>query len=46
MAVLVALIRGFTRKQARDIGNFWFDLVRSTVYILLPLSLAARAWCS
>ena len=39
MAVLVALIRGFTRRQVADIGNFWFDLVRSTVYILLPLSL-------
>ena len=40
MAVLVALVRGFTRRQTRDLGNFWFDLVRSTVYILLPLSLA------
>jgi K+-transporting ATPase ATPase A chain len=39
MAVLVALVRGFTRRQVNDIGNFWFDLVRSTVYILLPLSL-------
>jgi potassium-transporting ATPase potassium-binding subunit len=39
MAVLVALIRGFTRRQTNAIGNFWFDLVRSTVYILLPLSL-------
>ena len=37
-AVLVALIRGFARKQAEGIGNFWADLVRSTVYILLPLS--------
>ncbi|MFO1311104.1 MAG: potassium-transporting ATPase subunit KdpA [Burkholderiales bacterium] len=40
MAVLVALVRGFTRRQTSDLGNFWFDLVRSTVYILLPLSLA------
>ncbi|MBK9116734.1 MAG: potassium-transporting ATPase subunit KdpA [Betaproteobacteria bacterium] len=40
MAVLVALIRGFTRWQTGAIGNFWCDLVRSTVYILLPLSLA------
>ncbi len=40
MAVLVALIRGFARKQATGIGNFWVDLVRSTLYILLPLSLA------
>jgi K+-transporting ATPase ATPase A chain len=39
MAVLVALVRGFTRKQAAGIGNFWVDLVRSTVYILLPLAL-------
>jgi len=39
MAVLVALIRGFARKQVASIGNFWFDLVRSTVYVLLPLSL-------
>jgi K+-transporting ATPase ATPase A chain len=39
MAVLVALIRGFTRRQAKAIGNFWVDLVRSTLYVLLPLSL-------
>ena len=39
MAILVALIRGFTRKQASGIGNFWVDLTRSTVYILLPLSI-------
>ncbi len=39
MAVLVALIRGLTRRQVDDIGNVWFDLVRSIVYILLPLSL-------
>ncbi len=39
MAVLVALIRGFVRRQASQIGNFWVDLTRSTVYILLPLSL-------
>jgi K+-transporting ATPase ATPase A chain len=39
MAVLVALIRAFPRRQAKTIGNFWVDLTRSTVYILLPLSL-------
>jgi potassium-transporting ATPase potassium-binding subunit len=39
MAVLVALIRGFARRQAKTIGNFWVDLTRSTLYILLPLSL-------
>jgi K+-transporting ATPase ATPase A chain len=38
MAVLVALVRGFARKEATGVGNFWADLVRSTVYILLPLS--------
>ena len=38
MAVLVALIRGLARRTAATIGNFWFDLVRSTLYILLPLS--------
>jgi K+-transporting ATPase ATPase A chain len=39
MAVLVALIRGFTRRQTAQIGNFYVDFVRSTLYILLPLSL-------
>jgi K+-transporting ATPase ATPase A chain len=39
MAVLIALIRGFARRQSKTIGNFWVDLTRSTVYILLPLSL-------
>jgi potassium-transporting ATPase potassium-binding subunit len=38
MATLVALIRGFVRKDAKTIGNFWVDLTRSTVYILLPLA--------
>jgi K+-transporting ATPase ATPase A chain len=39
MAVLVALVRGFTRKTAAGIGNFWIDLTRGTLYVLLPLSL-------
>ncbi len=38
MAVLVALIRGFARRNTATIGNFWVDLTRSTLYILLPLS--------
>ena len=38
MAVLVALVRGFTRKNADGIGNFWVDLTRSTLYVLLPLA--------
>ena len=39
MAVLVALIRGLRGKQISDLGNFWVDLVRSTLYILMPLSI-------
>lgn len=39
MAILVALIRGFIQKQMNTIGNFWVDLVRSVLYILLPLSM-------
>jgi len=38
MAVVVALIRGFSRKSSGSIGNFWFDLTRSTLYVLVPLS--------
>jgi K+-transporting ATPase ATPase A chain len=38
MACLAALIRGIARRTAQTIGNFWVDLVRSTLYILLPLS--------
>jgi len=39
LAVLAAMIRGFVRRNAKGIGNFWADLTRSTLYILLPLSL-------
>jgi K+-transporting ATPase ATPase A chain len=39
MATLVALIRGFIRRNTDTIGNFWVDLTRSTLYILMPLSL-------
>lgn len=39
MAILVALIRGLARRNAQTIGNFWVDLTRSTLYILLPLAL-------
>jgi potassium-transporting ATPase potassium-binding subunit len=39
LAVAFALIRGFARRSAQGIGNFWVDLTRSTLYILLPLSL-------
>jgi K+-transporting ATPase ATPase A chain len=39
IAVLVALIRGFARQKTDTVGNFWVDLTRTTLYILLPLSL-------
>ncbi len=39
MAVLIALIRGIVRHTAKGIGNFWGDLTRTTLYVLLPLSL-------
>ncbi|MGB4804244.1 MAG: potassium-transporting ATPase subunit KdpA, partial [Anaerolineae bacterium] len=39
MAVLIALARGIARHTAQTIGNFWVDLTRSTLYILLPLSI-------
>jgi potassium-transporting ATPase potassium-binding subunit len=38
IAVAFALIRGFARRSAQGIGNFWVDMTRSTIYILLPLS--------
>jgi K+-transporting ATPase ATPase A chain len=39
IAVVIALARGLTRRSGQSIGNFWADLVRSTLYILLPISL-------
>jgi K+-transporting ATPase ATPase A chain len=38
-AVAVALIRGFARQEKKTIGNFWVDVTRATVYVLLPLSI-------
>ncbi len=38
MAVMAALIRGFVRRQSATVGNFWTDMIRGVVYILLPLS--------
>lgn len=38
IAVAVALIRGLTRREAKSLGNFWADLTRATLYILLPFS--------
>ncbi|MGZ8270615.1 MAG: potassium-transporting ATPase subunit KdpA, partial [Methylophilus sp.] len=39
IVVVIALIRGFARHTAQTIGNFWVDITRATLYILLPLSL-------
>src|SRR5690606_3992246 len=39
MSVAIALIRGLARHAASTVGNFWVDLVRSILYILLPLSI-------
>jgi K+-transporting ATPase ATPase A chain len=41
IAVAVAMIRGFARRTAKTIGNFWVDVTRSTVYILLPICIVA-----
>jgi potassium-transporting ATPase potassium-binding subunit len=38
MAVVIALIRGFARQNVQALGNFWVDLTRGTLYILLPLA--------
>jgi K+-transporting ATPase ATPase A chain len=47
ISVAIALIRGFARQEANSIGNFWVDLTRSTLYVLLPISfLAALVLCS
>lgn len=43
IAVAVAVTRGLTRKSAGTLGNFWADLVRATIYVLLPLSLLLAA---
>ncbi|TMB15991.1 MAG: potassium-transporting ATPase subunit KdpA, partial [Deltaproteobacteria bacterium] len=39
IATLIAFIRGLRAKHSKTIGNFWVDLVRTTLYILLPMSL-------
>ena len=39
IAALLALIRGFTRQNSDTIGNFWVDLTRTILYILLPLAI-------
>jgi len=39
IAVAIALVRGFARHTVKTIGNFWMDLTRSTLYVLLPLAI-------
>jgi K+-transporting ATPase ATPase A chain len=39
ISIAVALIRGFSRRSAQTIGNFWVDLTRCTLYLLLPISI-------
>ncbi|HXX56936.1 MAG TPA: potassium-transporting ATPase subunit KdpA [Thermodesulfovibrionales bacterium] len=41
MAIVIAFIRGLARRTAETIGNFWVDMTRSVVYVLLPISLIA-----
>ncbi len=43
MAVALALIRGLSRPEAKGLGNFWADLTRGTLFILLPLSILVAA---
>ena len=43
IAVAIALVRGFARQEKKTIGNFWVDVTRATVYILLPLSIVGGA---
>ncbi|MGO8683417.1 MAG: potassium-transporting ATPase subunit KdpA [Thermoleophilia bacterium] len=39
MAVAVAFIRGLTRRSGKELGNFWVDMTRSILYVLLPISI-------
>jgi K+-transporting ATPase ATPase A chain len=41
IALAVALVRGFARRSATSVGNFWVDLTRTTLYVLLPISIVA-----
>jgi len=39
IALAIALIRGFARRSAKTIGNFWVDMTRTVLYVLMPLSI-------
>jgi K+-transporting ATPase ATPase A chain len=47
IAIAIALVRGFARHETRTLGNFWVDVTRATVYVLLPLSIVGALFlCS
>ena len=46
LAVLMVLIRGFAQKNTSDIGNFWVDMIRGNLYILLPLAIISSVFLS
>jgi K+-transporting ATPase ATPase A chain len=41
VAVAITLVRGFARRTSQTVGNFWVDLTRITLYVLLPVSVVA-----
>ncbi|MGA2712567.1 MAG: potassium-transporting ATPase subunit KdpA [Bryobacteraceae bacterium] len=47
LAIAIALVRGFARQSIKTVGNFWVDMTRSTLYVLLPISIiGALVLCS
>jgi K+-transporting ATPase ATPase A chain len=47
IAIAIAVVRGFVRQEKKTIGNFWVDVTRATVYVLLPMSIVgALIFCS
>jgi K+-transporting ATPase ATPase A chain len=47
LAVAIALVRGFARQSVKTVGNFWVDMTRATLYVLMPISIiAALLLCS
>src|ERR1700732_671851 len=46
IAIAIAVVRGFARHEAKTLGNFWVDVTRGTLYVLLPLSILAGLFLS
>jgi K+-transporting ATPase ATPase A chain len=47
LAIAIAVVRGFARHEAKTLGNFWVDMTRGTLYVLLPISIVAALFlCS